>query len=128
MCACACTDWPPRVGHNSAQRADLVVALTHELGIGPYGRDSLIWTIGTGLDRCARVADAGFHRQEIAAAVHFPPPLRETPVQWTKIEAARFAGTCPDRLRAFFDSVVAAGQPAAANEVRNEMAHVGVVS
>ncbi len=114
--------------HDAAHRADLVISLTRELGISPYGRDDLIWSIGTGLDGCYRVADAGFHRQEIGEVAHLPPPRRETPVHWTKVEAARFAGTCPDQLGAFFDSVAAAGQPAAANEVRSEMARLGVPS
>ena len=74
------------------------------------------------------MADADWHRQQIAAAMHFPPSQRETPEHWTKVEAARFAGTCPEQLTAFFDSVATAGQPAAAEEVRAELAKLGFPS
>ncbi len=112
--------------HDAARRADLVVMLSHELRI-PRDRSLVVWSIGSGIDGCYRIADTNFHRQEIAAAARqLPPPARETSVRWTEIEAVRFAGTCPEQLRAFFDSVASAGYPAAAAIVRSELTRLGV--
>jgi hypothetical protein len=112
--------------NHAAQRADLTNTLAREVGVRPYPRGDLIWSIGTGASVCYRVDDTAFHRTELAESAHSTDP--ETSLHWTRVEAVRFAGTCPQRLDAFFDSVARAGQPAAAAEVRKELTHLGVSS
>jgi hypothetical protein len=94
--------------------------------VHPYPRTDMIWQIGTGTNLCSHVDDVELHRREIAEAGASSRP--ETPLQWTKVEAVRFAGTCRKRLGDFFDSVARAGQPAAASSVRKELARLGVPS
>jgi hypothetical protein len=112
--------------HDAAHRADRVNTVAAALGIKGYGRDALIWSIGIGIDGCFRVADATFHAQEMDSALH--SSTHETPLHWTKVEAARFVGTCPEQLDAFLDSVTTAGRPAAATAVRNTLVRLNVLS
>jgi len=110
--------------HDAGHRADQINAVAAELGIKGYGRSALIWSIGTGVDGCYRVADAVFHAQELASAAR---STHESPVQWTKAEAARLVGMCPEQLDAFFNSVAQAGQPAAATAVRKELVRLNAL-
>jgi hypothetical protein len=106
--------------HGAAEGADLAMELLRELRVTGYGRSNLIWAIGTGLG-CKQISDVALQRQRITDSARWKGPLHQTPTQWTEIEAARYAGGCPDRLDAFFDSVAHAGYPTAAARARAEV-------
>jgi hypothetical protein len=110
--------------NDASTRADLINTLAHEVGVNPYPRADMVWEIGTGGDGCYRIDDVDFHRQELAETAAGSRP--ETPVHWAEVEAVRYAGTCPQKLGAFFDTLAQAGQPAAARTVRAELEHLGV--
>jgi hypothetical protein len=116
-------------GRNDAgARADLVNTLAHEVGVNAYPRADIVWQIGTGADGCFRVDDVALHRQDISEVGAQPGAFHETPVHWAEVEAVRYAGTCPQKLGAFFATLTQAGQPAAARTVRTELTRLGVTS
>jgi hypothetical protein len=112
--------------NDAAARADLVNTLAREVGVNAYPRASLVWSIGTGAAPCFRIDNVALHRQDVADAAASSRP--ETPVHWTEVEAVRYAGTCPQHLGTFFDTLAQAGQPAAARTVRAELTRLGVSS
>jgi hypothetical protein len=112
--------------NDASTRADLVNTLAHEVGVNAYPRADLVWSIGTGAVPCFRIDDVAMHREDLADAAASSRP--ETPVHWAEVEAVRYAGTCPQKLGTFFDTLAQAGQPAAARTVRAELTRLGVSS
>lgn len=110
--------------NDASTRADLVNTLAHEVGVHVYPRADLVWSIGTNTNPCYRVDDVAIHREDLADSAASTRP--ETPVHWAEVEAVRYAGTCPQKLGAFFDTLARAGQPAAARTVRAELVRLGV--
>ena len=92
------------------------VAITALLVTGCLGHHSSAPAVPT--------VNVALHRRDIAEVAASTRP--ETPVHWTQVEAVRYAGTCPQRLGMFFDTVAQAGQPEAARVVRGQLAHLGV--
>jgi hypothetical protein len=124
--------------HDAALRADRVIVVEKALGVSVQSRSELIWLLGTGLESasCTKAGDASYHREMLAEAASYKSVGRgrrvtvehQSPIEWTKIEAAYIAGACPDQLGVFFSSLATAGQPAAASAVRHELEGLGTRS
>jgi hypothetical protein len=126
---------------NAAVRAAAVVAYEKQLGV--YGdlvkgrreypddeRDTT-FSLGTatGTDYlCEKSADLKFRANEIRYAAQGG----ESAVHWLKIEAARIAGRCPEKLDTLYDTVQRAGQSNAVATVKplliDAMSRVSVVA
>jgi hypothetical protein len=111
--------------HHAARRAALITTLVRAWRLHPYSRSEAIWEIGTGSADigCVRATDVTFHREEMDVSARMN---HETPEHWTRVEAARLAGTCPKGLSAFLSSLTNDGVTAAAT-VRAELVQRGVL-
>ncbi|HEY3834541.1 MAG TPA: hypothetical protein VGO03_19775 [Acidimicrobiia bacterium] len=118
---------------NAARRAAKIVAYEKQLGVygdvvkghREYPDDvrSDTFTIGVaGSDYlCAQAGNLQFRANEIRDAAHGG----ESAVHWLKIEAARIAGLCPEKLATLYDTVQRAGATEAVASVRPLLASAG---
>jgi hypothetical protein len=109
---------------NATQRAERIETFQRQLGVPVFPPALLVWPLGTVGDySCTDAGDTALQRRDIQSVAGYQSPLT-----WTKIEAARVAGDCPDRLKLFFSSITAAGYPTAASSVRAQLEKLGLRS
>jgi hypothetical protein len=108
--------------HHAASRADRINAAAVQLGLRPREPDEMIWTLGTGVDRCRPLKSVAFYRDEIVTAGR--STLRENPEHWTKVEIARLVGVCPKQVGEFLNTIRQAGYPHAADAVGKQLTRV----